>query len=354
MQSRSAVAPITECITCAVEERRGEKVVEVCESLWSPAEEGACDGLAGLPLLALRVLLSRRIRYAPHLPPPSANYPLVHGRSTNTRPGRSSQRTAQRQAGGADPGSGKPVAGQRVAAELRGPGRAAVCARMGSGSFSTSRTAPLDVPVDHPGQVECARATRRASAVQHEPGRKSRTPLMTVHLRGAEGQTLIAVLTGHPIFYIVPPKRSPSRRHQIPWADPLASSTFYDEFPTGCAKTPAVRWRRRCSTRIIAGLGNTLKCEILFEMRYAPSVRVGALLASQLTTLPAPSSAWPPRPPLLPSRMSRSVPRVRPRGRALRHLRDAIAVDAPGRWAISPGTAHLPGVDHEPLLFNSN
>jgi formamidopyrimidine-DNA glycosylase len=113
-------------------------------------------------------------------------------------------------------------------------------------------------------------------------------PLLTVHLRGRPQEPpVVAVLTGHPIFYIVPTERvreHPDIRALGP--DPLSTVTFYDEFPYRLRQNPGRTVAvALLDQEVVAGLGNTLKCEILYAMRFAPSVRVGALFASQVDHL---------------------------------------------------------------------
>jgi formamidopyrimidine-DNA glycosylase len=126
-------------------------------------------------------------------------------------------------------------------------------------------------------------------------GRKKREPLITMYLRGNHGRGgghsetggLVATLTGHPIFYILASEKV--RRHPeiaTLGPDPLASSTFYDEFPYRLRQTPGRTVAAALlDQHVVAGLGNALKCEILYAMRFAPTVTVGALLASQVDHL---------------------------------------------------------------------
>src|SRR6185312_13712621 len=107
-----------------------------------------------------------------------------------------------------------------------------------------------------------------------------REPLIIVHLRSAH--PLAIVLTGHPIFYILPTDKV--RAHPEIKAlgpDPLASATFYEDFPYRMRQNPGRTVAAALlDQEVIAGLGNMLKCETLYAMRFAPSVRVAALLAS--------------------------------------------------------------------------
>lgn len=129
------------------------------------------------------------------------------------------------------------------------------------------------------------------------PSRR-REPLITMFLRGRHdpigvpaanrpGGRLVAALTGHPIFYILPTakvREHPDIRALGP--DPLASAKFYEDFPYRLRQTPGRTVAAALLDQaVVAGLGNALKCEILYAMRFAPSVRVGALLASQIDHL---------------------------------------------------------------------
>ena len=118
--------------------------------------------------------------------------------------------------------------------------------------------------------------------------KKRREPLITVHFRagGKHGQ-VTAILTGHPIFYIVPTDKV--RHHpeiKLLGPDPLSTSTFYDEFPYKLRQIPARTLAAALlDQQTIAGLGNALKCEILYAMRFAPTLRVADMLASQIDQL---------------------------------------------------------------------
>lgn len=115
-----------------------------------------------------------------------------------------------------------------------------------------------------------------------------RRPLLTVYLRNAGGgPPFAAVLTGRPIFYILPTDRvwaHPEVRSLGP--DPLATATFRDDFPYRLRKNP----HRPVAAALldqetVAGLGNMLKCEILYAARLWPGARVADLLASQIDFL---------------------------------------------------------------------
>jgi len=129
-----------------------------------------------------------------------------------------------------------------------------------------------------------ARAAGRAPQPPHHPLR-IREPLITVHLRAA--QPLAIALTGHPIFLILPTDKvrtHPEIKSLGP--DPLTTSTFYEDFPYRLRQNPnRTLAAALLDQEVVAGLGNTLKCEILYAMRFAPSLRVAALLASQIDHL---------------------------------------------------------------------
>lgn len=124
-------------------------------------------------------------------------------------------------------------------------------------------------------------------ATQGGKSLRRREPLITLHLRQRSGDNLVAVLTGHPIFYILPTERV--RAHpeiRVLGPDPLSTTTFYDDFPYRLRQFPTRTVAAALlDQETVAGLGNTLKCEILFAMRFAPGLRVGALLASQIDHL---------------------------------------------------------------------
>ena len=143
--------------------------------------------------------------------------------------------------------------------------------------------------------VRSSEAHAAALHSQKERARPRREALMTVHLRArragpeaAEGTgPQVAVLRGHPIFYIVPTENV--RNHpeiKVLGPDPLSSVSFYDDFPYRLRQNPGRTLAAALlDQEVVAGLGNTLKCEILFAMRFAPSLRVGAMLASQVDQL---------------------------------------------------------------------
>lgn len=120
-----------------------------------------------------------------------------------------------------------------------------------------------------------------AEASQERPPRPARrTPLLTVHLRGG----VTATLTGRPIFLILPTDtlhQHRELRHMGP--DPLTDEAF--------VSLAAPRLRQAASRtlasalldqEIVAGVGNAMKCELLYTLRLSPATRIGTLLASQV------------------------------------------------------------------------
>jgi formamidopyrimidine-DNA glycosylase len=115
-----------------------------------------------------------------------------------------------------------------------------------------------------------------------------RRPLLTVYLRNAGGgPAFAAVLTGHPIFYILPTAKVWQHPEvQAMGPDPLATATFHDEFPYKLRQNP----HRSVAAALldqetVAGLGNMLKCEILYATRLWPGVKVASLMSSQIDFL---------------------------------------------------------------------
>jgi formamidopyrimidine-DNA glycosylase len=129
-------------------------------------------------------------------------------------------------------------------------------------------------------------AERLATGGQGARARR-REPLITLHLGQRSGDNLVAVLTGHPIFYILPTERV--RAHpeiRVLGPDPLSTTTFYDDFPYRLRQFPTRTVAAALlDQETLAGLGNTLKCEILYAMRFSPGLRVATLLASQIDHL---------------------------------------------------------------------
>jgi endonuclease VIII len=142
---------------------------------------------------------------------------------------------------------------------------------------------------------EAAAATAQDAAGEPRNA-KRRRPLITLHLRenrriggqhAAGAGEILVVLTGRPIVYILPSDKvwsHPEVRTMGP--DPLATATFHDDFPYRLRQAPARTVAAALlDQEIVAGLGNMLKCEILFATRFSPSARVASLLASQIDFL---------------------------------------------------------------------
>ncbi len=113
--------------------------------------------------------------------------------------------------------------------------------------------------------------------------------MITLVLRAGGGGkgVLVATLTGRPIFYIVPTAKvwaHPEISSLGP--DPIGSPTFHDDFPYRLRQNPSGTVAAALlDQEIVAGIGNMLKCEILFAMRFAPSARIGPLVASEIDKL---------------------------------------------------------------------
>jgi endonuclease-8 len=119
---------------------------------------------------------------------------------------------------------------------------------------------------------------------------KKRRPLITLTLRSrnkGDGERMVLALTGRPIFYILPTDKVWSHPEvRVMGPDPIATATFHDDFPCRLRQQPnRTVAAALLDQEIVAGLGNMLKCEILFAIRFAPSVRVAVLLASQIDHL---------------------------------------------------------------------
>ena len=108
-------------------------------------------------------------------------------------------------------------------------------------------------------------------------------PMLSIELRnGAKG-----ILTGRPLFLILPTEilmNHAELKNLGP--DPLISTDYEIEFPQrlrrAAGRTVAAAL---LDQDIVAGLGNPLKCEVLFAAGIAPGMRVGSLLASGVDNL---------------------------------------------------------------------
>jgi endonuclease VIII len=108
-------------------------------------------------------------------------------------------------------------------------------------------------------------------------------PMLSLELRTG----VKATLTGRPVFLILPTEILLNHADlKTLGPDPLVSPDYPVEFPQrlrrAAGRTVAAAL---LDQDIVAGLGNPLKCEILFAARLAPATRVGDLLASQIDNL---------------------------------------------------------------------
>lgn len=115
---------------------------------------------------------------------------------------------------------------------------------------------------------------------------ESRPPLIRVILRNGHE----AILTGRPIFLTLPTEtmmNHPQLQELGP--DPLSPGFQPELFLT---RLRAVANRALASAltdqHVVAGIGNRMKCEILFAARLAPDIRLADLFASQLSSLVTP------------------------------------------------------------------
>ncbi len=141
-------------------------------------------------------------------------------------------------------------------------------------------------PADEPS----ASAQGSGSGVQGgRRGTSKAVPLLTVHFRGVWGgrSPQVMTLTGRPIFYILPTELAFKHAEiRLLGPDPLSSATFHDDFPYRIRQHPhATVAACLLNQEVVAGLGNLLKCEILYSTRFSPALKVGALLASQVDFL---------------------------------------------------------------------
>src|SRR4051794_27706723 len=100
-----------------------------------------------------------------------------------------------------------------------------------------------------------ARLAGRPSPQPPPAAPRVREPLITVHLRAPQPPAV--VLTGHPIFYILPTDKV--RTHPEIKAlgpDPLSTSTFYEDFPYRLRQNPGRTVAAALlDQEVIAGLG---------------------------------------------------------------------------------------------------
>lgn len=125
-----------------------------------------------------------------------------------------------------------------------------------------------------------------------------RDPLLVVHLR--HGTTV--TLRGRPLFLTLSTETlwhhaelrdlgpnpladwDPSQPAAIPQPAPKFTELFLARLRQAPQRTLA---SALLDQQIVAGLGNPLKCEILFDLHLAPATRVGALFASHLEQVAA-------------------------------------------------------------------
>lgn len=103
-------------------------------------------------------------------------------------------------------------------------------------------------------------------------------PMLSVELRsGVKG-----CLTGRPVFLILPTETLFDHAELSSLGpDPLVSSDYEVEFPQRLKRAVGRTLASALLDQdIVAGVGNPLKCEVLFAAGIAPATRVGALLAS--------------------------------------------------------------------------
>ena len=103
-------------------------------------------------------------------------------------------------------------------------------------------------------------------------------PLLSLELRSGTK----ACLTGRPVFLTLPTETLLSHADlRTLGPDPLTSADYLVEFPQRLRRaTNRTVAAALLDQDIVAGLGNPLKCEVLFSAGMAPATRVGALLAS--------------------------------------------------------------------------
>lgn len=111
----------------------------------------------------------------------------------------------------------------------------------------------------------------------------SRPPLIRMILRnGNEG-----ILTGRPILLTLPTETLMNHAQLKDLGPDPLNSKFQPELFLTRLRSAANRALASALTdqHVIAGIGNRLKCEILFTARLAPDIRLADLYASQLSSL---------------------------------------------------------------------
>jgi len=128
----------------------------------------------------------------------------------------------------------------------------------------------------------CQLITKAKWTVLFEEGEPKKRALITLQLRDR-----VAVLTGRPIIYILPSDKVASHPEvKAMGPDPLSTATFQDDFPYRLRQLPhRTLAAALLDQEVVAGIGNMLKCEILHTSCFSPTLRVGAMLASQIDSL---------------------------------------------------------------------
>jgi len=114
----------------------------------------------------------------------------------------------------------------------------------------------------------------------HKSSSSSSRPLLTLTLRDGT----VATLTGRPLFLIAStelvPQLAPLRESgPDPLSESFAAEDLQFRLRQASARTVA---SALLDERVISGIGNALKCEILFAARLPPAARIASLYASQL------------------------------------------------------------------------
>ncbi len=113
-----------------------------------------------------------------------------------------------------------------------------------------------------------------------------RPPLIRMHLR--DGRE--AVLAGRPLFLTLPTDTMMNHAQLKELGPDPLSKNFQPELFFTRMRAAATRALASALTdqHVVSGIGNQMKCEILFAARLAPNIRVADLFASQMTELIAP------------------------------------------------------------------
>jgi formamidopyrimidine-DNA glycosylase len=132
--------------------------------------------------------------------------------------------------------------------------------------------------------------TRVGEKAVDTPGKKKKSkrgpaPLLALTLRNGT----VATLSGRPLFLISPTGNvinTPGLKGigPDPLQRPFASDDFMQRLRQATTRTVAAGL---LDQRIVSGIGNPLKCEILFAARLGPDTRIASLYASDLEKLAA-------------------------------------------------------------------